>query len=453
MKRSIAIALFTLAGTAASALAQASLTIIQPTGGGDAFLTPFSDALGVSGNGQIPFGEMVGPNLASNGSAFFVAGGTTFNPIGNVNTTSGFQRVGGRISGSNSDGTLLVGFQRGSNALDAPGLLLVRDAATNATTPIVLNDLPGGTNFSAFALDVSNGLPAQVVGFTTPGGVATASFWTYTTGATGPLAPTVIPAPSGAGFGNYRATSISGNGQVVVGYGTATGNLQRAWVSENSGTSSSLLPLPSGYLQSQALSVSTDGSTIVGYVQGSTPDNDGCVWTKVAGVWTAAVDTNVARFVGTSANGAIKVGYNDAFSGTRTIAGQTISIDSKLLAAGVVIPAGTVLVEVNGCSDDGTVVVGEADVANGMATDDRSFVAVLPLGPTPCGPSDIAGPGPVAGADGEVTADDIIFFISAFTGSNLTVADIAGPGPVVGADGELTADDIILFITRFTTGC
>jgi hypothetical protein len=63
----------------------------------------------------------------------------------------------------------------------------------------------------------------------------------------------------------------------------------------------------------------------------------------------------------------------------------------------------------------------------------------------------------VAGADGELTADDIIFFITAFTGGNLAVADIASPGPNAGADGELTADDIILFITRFTqftqSGC
>ena len=81
----------------------------------------------------------------------------------------------------------------------------------------------------------------------------------------------------------------------------------------------------------------------------------------------------------------------------------------------------------------------------------------LPGGPAPCGPSDIASAGPVAGFDGELTSDDIIFFITAFTGGNLAVADIAGPGPSVGADGELTADDIILFINRFTgfiqSGC
>jgi ELWxxDGT repeat protein len=69
-----------------------------------------------------------------------------------------------------------------------------------------------------------------------------------------------------------------------------------------------------------------------------------------------------------------------------------------------------------------------------------------------CTQSDVAGPGPTVGADGELTADDIIQFISWFTANN-PLADIASPGPVAGADGELTADDIILFITRFTAGC
>ena len=70
-----------------------------------------------------------------------------------------------------------------------------------------------------------------------------------------------------------------------------------------------------------------------------------------------------------------------------------------------------------------------------------------------CGLSDIAGPGPAAGFDGELTADDIIFFINGFTANNLPVADITGPATPGVPDGELTADDIILFIGRFTAGC
>ena len=70
-----------------------------------------------------------------------------------------------------------------------------------------------------------------------------------------------------------------------------------------------------------------------------------------------------------------------------------------------------------------------------------------------CGLADIAGPGPSEGADGELTADDVILFINRFTANDLSVSDIGGPGPSEGADGELTADDIILFINRFTAGC
>jgi len=80
------------------------------------------------------------------------------------------------------------------------------------------------------------------------------------------------------------------------------------------------------------------------------------------------------------------------------------------------------------------------------------FVLIGAVLPAACGASDIAGPGPVAGADGELTADDVILFVSWFTLSDVR-ADVASPGPAAGADGEFTADDIILFINRFTTGC
>ncbi len=67
-------------------------------------------------------------------------------------------------------------------------------------------------------------------------------------------------------------------------------------------------------------------------------------------------------------------------------------------------------------------------------------------------PADIAGPGPTIGRDGELTADDIIQFISWFTSDDRR-ADVAGPGPSRGSDGEFTADDIIQFIGDFTAGC
>jgi uncharacterized membrane protein len=93
------------------------------------------------------------------------------------------------------------------------------------------------------------------------------------------------------------------------------------------------------------------------------------------------------------------------------------------------------------------------DVAFGATLASGGRGIFVALAGVACGSSDIASAGPVAGADGELTADDIIFFISAFTAGTQSVADIAGPGPTPGGDGELTADDIILFITRFTAGC
>lgn len=79
---------------------------------------------------------------------------------------------------------------------------------------------------------------------------------------------------------------------------------------------------------------------------------------------------------------------------------------------------------------------------------------------------DIAGPGPTPGADGECTSDDIILFMSWYTGAALStvpypscqdllppqlsfLADYASAGPVFGRDCQLTADDIIAFIQLF----
>ena len=70
-----------------------------------------------------------------------------------------------------------------------------------------------------------------------------------------------------------------------------------------------------------------------------------------------------------------------------------------------------------------------------------------------CGLSDIAGPGQSEGADGELTADDIIVFLNRFFANDLR-SDVSGPGQNTDTiDGELTADDIIVFLNRFFAGC
>ncbi|MGH7132813.1 MAG: GC-type dockerin domain-anchored protein [Phycisphaerales bacterium] len=67
--------------------------------------------------------------------------------------------------------------------------------------------------------------------------------------------------------------------------------------------------------------------------------------------------------------------------------------------------------------------------------------------------ADVAGLGGSIGPDGQLTADDIIVFLGAFFGNDLSVADVAGLGGSVGPDGQLTVDDIILFLGSFFAGC
>jgi hypothetical protein len=72
--------------------------------------------------------------------------------------------------------------------------------------------------------------------------------------------------------------------------------------------------------------------------------------------------------------------------------------------------------------------------------------------PSGCGPSDVAGAGQTPGADGQLTADDIVVFVGWFFASDPR-ADVSGAGQSGIGDGQFTADDLITFISRFFAGC
>ncbi|MGH7132935.1 MAG: GC-type dockerin domain-anchored protein [Phycisphaerales bacterium] len=72
---------------------------------------------------------------------------------------------------------------------------------------------------------------------------------------------------------------------------------------------------------------------------------------------------------------------------------------------------------------------------------------------TGCGPADVAGLGGSTGADGALTADDVIAYLTGFFGNNLAIADIAGLGGTPGPNGTLTVDDIIFFLGNFFQPC
>lgn len=70
----------------------------------------------------------------------------------------------------------------------------------------------------------------------------------------------------------------------------------------------------------------------------------------------------------------------------------------------------------------------------------------------PCIP-DVAGVGGTLGADGQLTPDDLLAFLTAFFNNNLAVADIAILGGSPGHDNLLTPDDVVLYLSKFFEGC
>lgn len=71
----------------------------------------------------------------------------------------------------------------------------------------------------------------------------------------------------------------------------------------------------------------------------------------------------------------------------------------------------------------------------------------------PCSKADIAGLGSSPGGDGQLTVDDLVFYLSAFFSNNLAVADITNLGGQGQPDGLLTVDDLVAFLAAFFAGC
>lgn len=67
--------------------------------------------------------------------------------------------------------------------------------------------------------------------------------------------------------------------------------------------------------------------------------------------------------------------------------------------------------------------------------------------------ADVAGLGNSPGCDGQVTVDDIVYFLSQFFANTIAVADIVGVGGVGPPEGAVTVDDLVAFLNSFFTGC
>ncbi len=143
-------------------------------------------------------------------------------------------------------------------------------------------------------------------------------------------------------------------------------------------------------------------------------------------------------------------------------------------ASGVVDASGLVSLTIAGAqpSDAGTYSLVVTN-ACGNAT---STGTALTVAPGSCNPADICGSGATydsgtvdIGPDGELTIDDFIVFLAAFSDTSgcpgaapCNPADVCGSGATydagtvdIGPDGELTIDDFIVFLAAFSdgTGC
>lgn len=70
-----------------------------------------------------------------------------------------------------------------------------------------------------------------------------------------------------------------------------------------------------------------------------------------------------------------------------------------------------------------------------------------------CNAADVASLGGNLVPDGQLTADDIVAYLSEFFSGNLAIADIASLGGNPGADGQITPDDLVYFLSKFFSPC
>ena len=276
-----------------------------------------------------------------------------------------------------------------------------------------------------------------------------------------------------------RGHGISHDGNTIVGLieGTAFGRRAFRWTPAG-GTE----PLPgssSPFVLGMATGVSADGATIIG---GRDPASSipAWRWTSSAGNqlgsalrawrWTAGtLDTPLpsaagAQYgtvaLGVTGDGSLVVGVGGTQYGGEALVWDAANVPHRLkdllTGAGGTAHGGYQLLDIRAVSADGHTVSGVAKrLSDGALV---SYVATIPAvgGPAttpPCGPADIAKQGGQLGADGQVTVDDLVMFLSRFFAGDLNVADVVSQGGTELPDGQVTVDDLVYFLSRFFGPC
>lgn len=332
---------------------------------------------GIKGHEDIP--GLPTPNI---GAGFFDLSGDGLTIAGVVRrdattyeayrvTAAGYERLMGMgghtyvlANGVSDDGSKIVGISQLNHTSVGHAVLWEGDTLT------VLDHL--GSANSASSSSAAFGISGDghvVVGASSIGGTFHAVRWTDKG------APQDI---HGGGFASSFAQRASRNGAVVVGYGTNATRSNEAFVWNAAGGMTGLGVLSSQSSDTLAISratdVSADGAVVVGYSQGGNDRSEGFRWTSGGGMVSIGLlpDGNSSRAYAVNADGGVIVGsatrpstvvpsIQDTLAVRWTQSGGLQTLVDWLTASGVAVGDNS-FTEATGVSDDGRVVVGKGQI-------------------------------------------------------------------------------------------
>lgn len=365
---------------------------------------------GIKGHEDIP--GLPTPNI---GAGFFDLSGDGLTIAGVVRrdattyeayrvTAAGYERLMGMgghtyvlANGVSDDGSKIVGISQLNHTSVGHAVLWEGDTLT-------MLDHLGSAN-SASSSSAAFGISGDghvVVGASMTGGTFHAVRWTDKG------APQDI---HGGGFASSFAQRASRDGAVVVGYGTNGTRSNEAFVWNASGGMTGLGVLSSQSSDTLAISratdVSADGAVVVGFSQGGNDRSEGFRWTSGGGMVSIGLlpDGNSSRAYAVNADGSVIVGaatrpstvvpsIQDTLAVRWTQSGGLQTLVDWLTANGVAVGDNS-FTEATGVSDDGRVIVGKGQI-NGHT---QQFIARV-AGSTGGGGSGGGGDGGGSGGGG-----------------------------------------------------
>jgi probable HAF family extracellular repeat protein len=409
-----------------------------------------------------PLGTFPGPNagpstptgISDDGSV--VSGYAT---LGTGSPTQSFRRANGgytQMSYLTGGGPGVLAYAVSGNGQYLTGMTIASNGYFHATRWT-------STGFSQDLGSLSNTSSSKGVAISTDGSVVLAAVdqpgfyrgfrWTQATGSVDLGLPTV-PSAASALF----PTAMSADGSVITGYAIFTGWKVFRWTAvggfEHLGT---LRGLDGDSYSALAYGISGDGNKIVGKSLQFDSAFHEFVWTRATGMQRLGTLGTASSADVISKNGTVICGQY-ATSGTTPDTAfyysqgtGMVDLRARLEALGANM-SGWVLKKVTAINADGTSMVGLGTL-NNVTT---SWILTMPLPPAGtvrCSRADVASIGGALTPDGRVTVDDLIAYLGAFFGGNISVADIATVGGGTNPDGQITADDLISFLQAFFIGC